>query len=210
MKILIIVTKLNKLVLFQGSLEMLKIAPNPDAAHEICTVFAPDCKQPWHRVHYNSSSSGNRGYESPGIRSKPSGHYESSSRITPASANRTSNSSSAFSTYSLPHRESNLNTNISVYNGSAASSTFNVTLGRRENAIRENEYDYEEGNEEESDEDENGNFYTSPHERFTNVTYVLKPTMDTFVRNQTTVCINGLLYLLVHLMINKLIAVKNY
>lgn len=39
---------------------MLKIAPNPDAAYEICTVFAPDCKhQLKDRLNYNASSSGN-------------------------------------------------------------------------------------------------------------------------------------------------------
>lgn len=39
---------------------MLKIAPNPDAAYEICTVFAPDCKhQLKSKLNYNASSSGN-------------------------------------------------------------------------------------------------------------------------------------------------------
>jgi len=40
----------------QGSLEMLKIALNPDAAYEICTLFAPDCEyQSRHILSYNSS-----------------------------------------------------------------------------------------------------------------------------------------------------------
>lgn len=35
---------------------MLKIALNPDAAYEICTLFAPDCEfQSRHRLNYNSS-----------------------------------------------------------------------------------------------------------------------------------------------------------
>lgn len=35
---------------------MLKIALNPDAAYEICTVFAPDCAhQSRYRLNYNSS-----------------------------------------------------------------------------------------------------------------------------------------------------------
>lgn len=39
---------------------MLKIAPNPDAAYEICTVFAPDCKhQLKGKLNYNASSSEN-------------------------------------------------------------------------------------------------------------------------------------------------------
>lgn len=38
---------------------MLKIAPNPDAAYEICTIFAPDCKrQLKRRQNYNATSSG--------------------------------------------------------------------------------------------------------------------------------------------------------
>lgn len=36
---------------------MLKIVLNPDAAYEICTVFAPDCEyQSRHRLNHNSSS----------------------------------------------------------------------------------------------------------------------------------------------------------
>lgn len=39
---------------------MLKIAPNPDAAYEICTIFAPDCKrQLKDRMNYSASSSRN-------------------------------------------------------------------------------------------------------------------------------------------------------
>jgi len=39
---------------------MLKIAPNPDAAYEICTIFAPDCKrQLKDRLNYNNASSRN-------------------------------------------------------------------------------------------------------------------------------------------------------
>jgi len=35
---------------------MLKIALNPDAAYEICTIFAPDCEnQSRHGLNYNSS-----------------------------------------------------------------------------------------------------------------------------------------------------------
>lgn len=35
---------------------MLKIVSNPDAAYEICTVFAPDCEyQSRRRLNYNSS-----------------------------------------------------------------------------------------------------------------------------------------------------------
>lgn len=45
---------------------MLKIAPNPDAAFEICTIFAPDCKHQYQlkrRLSYYASSSGNNDYE---------------------------------------------------------------------------------------------------------------------------------------------------
>lgn len=39
---------------------MLKIAPNPDAAYEICTIFAPNCKRQLKgRLNYNVSSSRN-------------------------------------------------------------------------------------------------------------------------------------------------------
>lgn len=35
---------------------MLKIALNPDAAYDICTIFAPDCEhQSRHGLNYNSS-----------------------------------------------------------------------------------------------------------------------------------------------------------
>lgn len=158
---------------------MLKIAPNPDAAYEICTVFAPDCRHQsrTHRPNDNSSSGGSRGYESYGTRSTSS----SRATIIPGSTSHVSTTSSGvFSIGGLAHRESALNANVSD-----GSLTANGTSGGREsyeNAIGESEYDYEE-------EDENGNFYTSPHVRFTNVTYVLRPTMEStvIVRNHSTV-----------------------
>lgn len=43
---------------------MLKIAPNPDAAYEICTIFAPDCKrQLKDGLNYNASSRNYDDYE---------------------------------------------------------------------------------------------------------------------------------------------------
>lgn len=41
---------------------MLMIAPNPDAAYEICTAFAPNCKY-LSRLDYSSSFHINEDYE---------------------------------------------------------------------------------------------------------------------------------------------------
>jgi hypothetical protein len=43
---------------------MLQIAPNPDAAYEICTIFALDCKsQSRTENRYNFTSSSKESYE---------------------------------------------------------------------------------------------------------------------------------------------------
>lgn len=178
---------------------MLKIVPNPDAAYEICTVFAPNCRyQSRHRS--NISSDGSRDYGSSfGMRLTSSDRYKSSSRIVPKQTSHTSTSSGdSFSIDGVSHRESDLRTNVSNYDRYGIPATFttsNDTVGRHEeyeSVIGESEYDYEEENEKDSDEDEYGDFYISPHGS-TNVTYVLRPTMETSVRNQTTVHIKSII-----------------
>lgn len=169
---------------------MLKIAPNPDAAYEICTVFAPDCRQQWRqRLNHSSSSSGSRSHESSGTQSTSSTNYKSFPETTTENSHTSVSSSGSFSIAGVSRRESeNLNANFSShnsYNNSATTFASNNTFGRRKEG--ESEYDYEEENEEDSDEDENGDFYGFSSRGPANITYVLRPTMETSVRNHTTV-----------------------
>lgn len=178
---------------FQGSLEMLKIAPNPDAAYEICTIFAPDCRYQWTRgSNYSSSPSGSRHQ---GSFRTYSTSYRSFPEITTEQSSHTSASpSGSFPITDASRREpENFNANLSNYNRYNVHTTPLVPKNtfRRQNehesAIGESEYDYEEENEEDSDEDEDGNAYNFSHHGPPNITYVLRPTMDTSVRSHTTV-----------------------
>lgn len=174
---------------------MLKIAPNPDAAYEICTVFAPDCRYQWRqRLNHSSSSSGSRSHGLFGTYSTSSTHYSFPETTTEQPSHTYISPSGSSSLAGVSLRESeNLNANFSNYdryNVPATSSVSNSTFRRQkeyESAIGESEYDYEEENEEDSDEDENGNINGFYSRGSSNITYVLRPTMDTSVRNHTTV-----------------------
>lgn len=173
---------------------MLKFAPNPDAAYEMCTIFAPDCRYRWRqRSNYSSPSSDNRSHGSFGIHSTSSTHYKSFSEITTEQPSHTF-ASSSFPIAGVSSRESeNLKANLSNYdryNDPATEVASNNTFRRRkeyESVIGESAYDYEEENEEDSDEDENEDFYGFFPRGPANITYVLRPTMETSIRNHTTV-----------------------
>lgn len=167
---------------------MLKIAPNPDAAYEICTIFALDCRS---LPKHNSSSIDTRNYELSEMRFTPDHYNSSSSRMLSGQTSRTSTFSGGnFSLNEISHRESNRNLNVAThYDGSANFSISNHTFKRHDkhaNVIEESGDDYEEEYEEDSDENNNGNFYLSPPGA-KHATYILPSFTETFHRNQTTV-----------------------
>lgn len=157
---------------------MLKIAPIPDAAYEICTIFAPDC-----RNHSRHRLTNLRNY-SPMIHSTSPTYYEGASQ----SIRSSSYAGEAFST-TRSYYETNYNNLNSSQNYGRTSSTIsklNVSYNEENENLKETD---DENDENESEEEntwiEDNEDYN--YNRLVNATYATRSTTDTYLRNQSAV-----------------------
>ena len=154
---------------------MLKIAPIPDAAYEICTIFAADC-----RNHTRHRFTNMRNY-SPVIRSTTSStYYEGASQTIRSS----SYAGEAFST-TRSYYEANYNNLNSSQNYGRISSTMsklNVSYNEENGNLKKT--DDESGSEEERAWIEDNEDYNY---RAENASHASRSTTDAYLRNQSAV-----------------------
>lgn len=153
---------------------MLKIAPIPDAAYEICTIFAADCRN--HTRHRFTTMRNN----SPTIRTTSSTYYEGASQTIRSS----SYAGEAFST-TRSYYETNYNNLNSSQNYGRISSTIsklNVSYNEENENLKRT--DEENGSEEENSWIEDNDDYNY---RLVNASYASRSTTDTHLRNQSAV-----------------------
>lgn len=162
------------------------MAPIPDAAYEMCTVFAPDCINRTRQI---------LGQSYPTVR-----NYGSEIRTTSSTYNDSSSFPGGVFATDRPYYETNYNTANLPRNYGRIYSTIaglNVPYNRENETLgKEAEEDYEEGSEggtEEGSVEDNEN-YNLPYTP-TNATFALRPTMETSLQNQSIVS-----YSLPHLM----------
>lgn len=162
---------------------MLKIAPIPDAAYEICTIFAPNCRS----QSRQSGHSNMRNYD-PVVRTTSSTYYESTnigdSQTVPSSSYTVKPFSTAGSYYETNY--DNLHPPRS-YGRTSERSGPNVSYNEQdENLVKGTENDYENGSEEGNEDTEDSDNYKLAY-RPVNVTYAARPTVETFLNNQSAV-----------------------
>lgn len=145
---------------------MLKIAPIPDAAYEICTIFAPDCRNQSRHRYGQIDYSNMRNY-GPLARTTSSTYYEGSRNIDTDQSNRSTNFSGEILSTSRPYYESKYNINASSH------------YGQNENLTKRVENDYDEGSEEENEVEDYILVYGAPNETYT--------TVGTSVHNESAV-----------------------
>lgn len=162
---------------------MLKIAPIPDAAYEICTTFASDCRnRSRHRFEHGGYLNA-RNY-SPLLRTTVSTYHEDTSISDSQTVPRSSYAGEAFSTSRSYYQASNNNLDLFENYGRRTSRPNASYNEQDENIVKETE-DYEDGSEGriEDIEDEYNNLAYKP----ANVTHVTRSTVGTFLRNQSAV-----------------------
>ena len=160
---------------------MLKIAPIPDAAYEICTALAPDCRNTRHRFKHGDYLN-SRNYGSL-LRTTVSTYREGTSIGDSQTVPTSSYAGEAFSTSRSYYQASNNNLDLSENYG--GTSRPNASYNERdENIVREIE-EYEDGSEDrvEDVEDEYNNLAYKP----ANVTHAARSTVATFLQNQSAV-----------------------
>lgn len=164
---------------------MLKIALVPDAAYELCTIFAPDCRNQTRRIPSPSSYSNSRNY-GPVIHTTSSSYYEGSISAGTSSGFPGRVFPTSRSYYGANYDNGDLSrsggrTHPVASGSNSFSNTQNGTFGRETP-----EY-YEEGNEgnEESSLEENEDYNLLY--RSTDATRVTNPTVGTYLQNQSSV-----------------------
>lgn len=154
---------------------MLKIAPIPDAAYEICTIFAADC-----RNHTRHRFTNLRNY-SPMIRTTSSTYYEGASQTIRSS----SYAGEAFSTTRSYYETNYNNLNSSQTYGRTSSTISKLNVSYNEENENPKKTDDENGSEEENvwiEENEDYNY------RPVNASmHASRSTTDTYLRNKSAV-----------------------
>lgn len=169
---------------------MLKIAPIPDAAYEICTVFATDCRNHTRHRFGQSGYSNARNY-GPVVHTTSSTYHGGTTGIDASQIVQSSNYAGEALSTSRSYYETKYNNRNSSrsYGRTSAISGLNASYNEQdENLVKETEEDYgagsEDGNENVSVED-NDDYNLSY--RPVNATYESRPTVETLLYNHSTV-----------------------